>query len=92
MTKKHIDKTFKHAYLKHRDKLVQLAERRLLDKTSAPDIVQDSFLKLYEYMIKNGVDGFSPFILRRNIIIACAKLNKESKAKVTLSYKHGEED
>ena len=78
------DSGFTGLYNRHYESLVKLASKRLLNPHKADDIVQDKLVVLLEYNIKNNRKGYSLFILKRNIIIQCAKENKQDRLQVEL--------
>lgn len=74
-----IPKTFDELYSQMYSPLVKRAKSILKNKFNAEDIVQEVFLKTLDYKLRNPDSFLSPYIVNRNLIIACSADNRKVK-------------
>ena len=74
-----IPKTFDELYSQMYSPLVKRAKSILKNKFNAEDIVQEVFLKTLDYKLRNPDSFLSPYIVSRNLIIACSADNRKVK-------------
>ena len=72
-------KEFELIYTNYAPKLIGLAYKKLANKSLCFDMVQNAFVKCLEYLRLHPAARISKFILRKNVLINCAKENKETK-------------
>ena len=73
---KAIEQTFLAGYEKHSDELFRFCIVKVRNRDEALDIVQETFIRVWEYLRKgNTIDQIRPFLFRtaRNIIIDHAR-------------------
>lgn len=67
MKKLNREQDFTKKYTEWYPKLVAYAHKRLMNKSNAPDVVQDVFYKFLKYSLENPTKRISVYILRKNI-------------------------
>ena len=83
--------TFEQAYKTKFLSLSYFARTRLFNADYAFDAVQDAFTKAVIYLKKHSKETLSDFILKREVIRACRRINKRFSYEISCPGEHFEQ-
>lgn len=74
------------AYKDLSERLTSIARRHIYNRDYAVDAVHDAFVKAAEYVQKNPKRKVSGFLIARELMRACRRLNKRSSVEVPTDF------
>jgi len=78
--------TLDEAYTELFPRLVSIARRHIYNQDYAQDAVQDAFCKTVEYSKKNPGRKISGFIIARELMRACRRINKKGSQDIPTDF------